>query len=917
MLKSFFLQKLNFFLLSFFFFFNANANEVEKVRNMANSKPFIQENKTASELAQDFLLDAGVSEGWNEDKGFFISIGSSVFEEADPATNPNFLNIRAMKAFEANITAKGDIISYIRTTMSAEDLITIPSSGLSTEFDEKKYNLELKLQSKIRKYKKAAISYDKMLSNNFNNIDGISISAVMAGPLSQFISKLDIKIDTSGKKKAEDLKKAEAELLALEGEINSLKQLAKELQGQISQENTSSVKTLSSMTLVGAYQVAHFESFVDGQYEIAVIKMWSPEQEQRSLALLKGIPIKLEPGNMSVKDYIKSTNWASAIGGRKFIDDKGEFFLFGIGATPIKGKSSAQMRTAKGRAELFAQKELALALKGDVTLSREAKDKLQEISKADGTTENQVASSFAETISQKLENLQIQGASKRFSDIVTHPITNQKMYVAVYSLSVSSTLNARAMEASQYSASVNMINENQRSQGVKAGLDKATDNAKKDVASFQKGFKVGQDKAKPQSENSIKVSSKNSNQTPSTESNSRSKLTVVSVSIIGVGFNSKDAIKDGLVQAISQVNGLQMSSQTSSSMASFETVKDGDETFASSSSFQEKVKQSTKGVIQSWQIISVGKTQSGEMFEAKLNVNVSKLQLSSELKRMRFVVSPVKINNQITDRSSAKSFEKTFNSQLRSMLVKSNRFALLDRNNSKEIDKEINFIKGSNVRTEELAKLGNKVGADYIIVTSLQNINNKTIKTKLMGETISTKQSEIDLTVSIIDIATSQIIFSDNMSLSQGGVSLSKFSKLIAERLARKITDTFFPAKLIAFKNNKLTVDQGNSFFNKKSTYNIIKLGPRVIDQTLNQFSGRVENIIGKAQFLEGSSKQSVLKLISLEDKETALDAKQGIIIRPIFKKLPTASDIAKEKIKKIKTKNKKMMKKIDKDKDW
>ncbi len=913
MLKSFFLQKHYFFLLSFFFFFNAYANEVERVRNIANSKPFIQENKTASELAQNFILDAGVSEGWNENKGFFISIGSSVFEEVDPATNPNFLNVRAMKAFEANITAKGDIISYIRTTMSAEDLITIPSSGLSTEFDEKKYKLELKLQSKIRKYKKAAISYDKTLSNNFNYIDGISISAVMAGPLSQFISKLDIKIDASGTKRAEDLKKAEAELLALESEISSLKQLAKKLQGQISQENTSSIKTLSSMTLVGAYQVAHFESFVDGQYEIAVINMWSPEQEQRSLALLKGIPIKLERGNMSVKDYIQTTNWASAIGGRKFIDDKGEFFLFGIGATPIKGKSSAQMRTAKGRAELFAQKELILALKGDVTLSREAKDKLQEISKADGTSENQVASSFAETISQKLENLQIQGASKRFSNIVTHPITNQKMYVAVYSLSVSSTLNARAMEASQYSATVNMINENQKSQGLKTALDKATDDAKKDKDTFQKGFKEGQANAKPQT----KVSGKNLNPTSSTESNSRSKLTVVSVSITGVGFNSKDAIKDGLVQAISQVNGLQMSSQTSSSMVSFETVKDGDETFASSSSFQEKVKQNTKGVIQSWQIISVGKNQSGEMFEAKLNVNVSKLQLSSELKRMRFVVSPIKINNQIKDKSSAKSFEKIFNSQLRSMLVKSNRFALLDRKNSKEIDKEINFIKGSNVRTEELAKLGNKVGADYIIVTTLQNINNKTIKTKLMGETISTKQSEIDLIISIVDIATSQIIFSESMSLSQAGGSLSKFSKLIADRLARKITDTFFPAKLIAFKNNKLTVDQGNSFFNKKSIYNIIKLGPRVIDQTLNQFSGRVENIVGKAQFLEGSSKQSVLKLINLEDKETLLDAQQGIIIRPIFEQLPSASDIAKEKIKKIKAKNKKMMKKIDKDKDW
>ena len=153
--------KVNKFTLLLLIFYNismANANEVERVRNVANSKPFIEENKTATDLAQDFLLDADVTEGWNEDKGFFISIGTSVFPESDPATNPDFLNIRALKSFEANISAKGDIISYIRTNLSAEDIVTIPSSGLSTEFDDKKYNLELKLKGKINKYKKAALN---------------------------------------------------------------------------------------------------------------------------------------------------------------------------------------------------------------------------------------------------------------------------------------------------------------------------------------------------------------------------------------------------------------------------------------------------------------------------------------------------------------------------------------------------------------------------------------------------------------------------------------------------------------------------------------------------------------------------------------------------------------------------------------
>ena len=903
---TFYICKLTFLLLSCLFFFNASANEVERIREIAKSKPFIEENKTASDLAQNFLLNANVNEGWNDDKKFFISIGNSYFTDADPSTNPDFLNIRALKSFEANIFAKGNIISYIRTSMSAEDIVTVPSSGLSTKFDDKKYKIELKLQGKVNKYKKAAINYDKTLKTNFKSVDSISINVLMAEPLSQFISKLNIKIDASENKKAIALKNAEKELLAVQTEIKELKKLAKKLQGQLSQENVSSVKTLSSMTLVGAFQVAHFESYVDGQYEIAVIKMWSPKQEQRALALMKGIPIILSPGNLSIKEYINSTNWASAIGGRKFIDDKGEFFLFGIGATPIKGKSSAQMRTAKGRAELFAQKELAIALKGDITLSREAKEKLQEITNSDGYSENQVASSFAENISQKLENIQIQGASKRYSDIVTHPITNQKMYIAVYSLSLSSTQNARAMEASQYAATVNMIKENALSKSLKAGNNKSINETKKNKPSFKKvDFKTAK--------NTLGTEKKSSNKINST----RSKLKLVSVSVKGVGFNSKDAIKDGLLQAISQVNGLQISSQSTSAMGSFESVKNGNEAFASSTSFQEKIKQSTKGIIQSWKIISTSKSQSGKMFEANLNVSVSKLQLSSQLKRMRLVVSPIKILKNVNDLSTAKRFATTFNSTLRSMLVKSNRFALLDRKNSKEVNKEINVIKGANIRVEELSKLGNKVGADYLVIPSLQKINKRTIRQKLVGETITSKELNAELTISVVDIATSQIIFSDHMMLSQGGGSLSKFAKIISNRLSRKITDTFFPAKLIAVKDNEITVDQGSSFFNKKSKYNIVKLGERVIDQTINEFSGRIEEVIGKAYFLEGTEKQSTLKIDKLNKSQKPLNIKGSIIIRPIFKSLPSATDIAKAKIKKIKSKNKKMIKKIDKDKDW
>ena len=83
------------------------------------------------------------------------------------------------------------------------------------------------------------------------------------------------------------------------------------------------------------------------------------------------------------------------------------------------------------------------------------------------------------------------------------------MYVSIYGISSKAVRQAQLMEVSQARVTQDMIRENQRSKGVKAGFDKAIDDAKKDKSSFQKGFKEGQAKAKPKS-NAPKKSSSSS-----------------------------------------------------------------------------------------------------------------------------------------------------------------------------------------------------------------------------------------------------------------------------------------------------------------------------------------------------------------------------------------------------------------------
>jgi hypothetical protein len=102
-------------------------------------------------LAADFLNEVGLTEGDND--GLFVAVGTAVLPEPDPASNPDFLTMRRIKASEASLEAKRQFIEFIRTTMSAEDVVTLPESPFSTEFDDKMQATKDKVNKAFRNYK--------------------------------------------------------------------------------------------------------------------------------------------------------------------------------------------------------------------------------------------------------------------------------------------------------------------------------------------------------------------------------------------------------------------------------------------------------------------------------------------------------------------------------------------------------------------------------------------------------------------------------------------------------------------------------------------------------------------------------------------------------------------------------------------
>ena len=482
------------------------TNEVIE-KTQKSEAPLYSESASSEDLAQEFLNEVGLTEGDND--GLFVAVGTAVLPEPDPASNPDFLTMRRIKASEASLEAKRQFIEFIRTTMSAEDVITMPESPFSTEFDNKMKATQNKINKAFRNYKLALRKANKAEAAKFNGID---FSVLAKEGITATIKRINPEFDASKveKKLADDLAKAKADLEATETDLNNLKNELETLRGSLQQENVSSIETFSKMNVVGLVPIASFESWDGEQYATTIVSIWTTKEEERARLLYSGQDVAYDPGSSSVKDFINSTDWSTAQGVRKFFDDKGNFWLISIGSSPLKGKSSKATRTAKGQAQLSAQKQIAFVLFSEASSKRSAKEKLQEVTTGNvGETENQSVTSFAETISQKVEDLDIQGMSQLKGKKYTHPISGQEMFVSIYGISSKAVRQAQLMEASQARVTQDMIRENQRSKGVKAGFDKAIDDAKKDKSSFQKGFKEGQAKAKTQSNAPKKSSSSN------------------------------------------------------------------------------------------------------------------------------------------------------------------------------------------------------------------------------------------------------------------------------------------------------------------------------------------------------------------------------------------------------------------------
>jgi hypothetical protein len=387
----------------------------------------------------------------------------------------------------------------------------------------------------------------------------------------------------------------------------------------------------------------------------------------------------------------------------------------------------------------------------------------------------------------------------------------------------------------------------------------------------------------------------------------------IDVKAKGIGSSYTEALNNSLSNAIAQVNGRSIETQTSLKKISQSISTNKDSSYYTSKEFQKTIKEQTQGYVSNFRVLNED-ISSNNVVTISISAKIGKYKLKKSAQRKRIAVMPFyyfdKSFKLMDDVVSNNKVDDLLIQNLVSYLVQTRKFTVLDREYINHQNSELSIIKTNQTNIEETVKLGQKLFSDYIMVGTLQKLytEEKTIKIKNSNNSVSSNKAFIEFSYRIIDVPTSQIMFSDDYI----GVFDIKEKEIVSieghiiKRASLEIGSTIlnaiYPLRLEKISGDIAYIGQGGLEIEMGQEFTIIELGEKIKDSYTNEYIGREQKEVGKLQITQVNSKLSSGKIIeqsyNLEEK---FEPKK-YILKKIYTKISDI-DKAKEKINQKKKK--------------
>ncbi len=323
----------------------------------------------------------------------------------------------------------------------------------------------------------------------------------------------------------------------------------------------------------------------------------------------------------------------------------------------------------------------------------------------------------------------------------------------------------------------------------------------------------------------------------------------------------------------------------------------------------------TKGGIKSYEILKKEKDKNG-WHNVKLKAEVAFFDLPKEAMRVRMAIFPFRLYDIEGDKNR---FNRLIDQNINDYFVQTKKFTMLDRTYIEEVAKEQNTILDGKTPAVEMAKIGNEISADFILVGSVENFNITEKVKKILSSDMEIKKKEASIYMSyrLLDVATKQISYSNTinykLTLSENSQKpdikiISKISKILGEEILFSI----YPVLVEKIVNGEIYLGQGGNQFQKSDKYELFEKGEKIIDSYTNEIIGNVETSLGLVEITSVSTGYSKGKMLSEENKLPENVATGSYLIRPIKIENTNNEKNFEENKEKIKKKKEDKKKKLD-----
>lgn len=366
----------------------------------------------------------------------------------------------------------------------------------------------------------------------------------------------------------------------------------------------------------------------------------------------------------------------------------------------------------------------------------------------------------------------------------------------------------------------------------------------------------------------------------------------VSVEVDGIGPTSNIAALRALDQAIAQVNGRRVSSSTATMASGVNISVAGlGSTSINSDAYADLVVSSSDGVVRSFTILSseeVERVDAERSFSAEaqfggwlsgdgIQVQETERHLTRYWKvRVKAEVAKfvgpkddgrpsITIAAPRTDTESyavgdgrvdAAGVVAEIRSRLSDALTQADRFQVLDRELSDEMQAEVDFINSGNARSEEVARLGQRLATDLILVPTIERFSypRSSRQLRMSNRELVSYSGGGRISLRLINAATGEVVMSETfnhdlsptapstLARSVDGVGLaSQLMDSLSGQMTKAVINEIFPISVIAITGNQVVLSQGGKSLATGERYEAVMLGEELKDPQTGRSLGRME----------------------------------------------------------------------------